>query len=446
MAFDLDLFVIGGGSGGVRAARIAANHGARVAIAEDDRWGGTCVIRGCVPKKLLVYGSEVTRHLADARGYGWTIESTFDWATLRTAVQTEVARLSGLYAANLRDAGATLHQAYATVVDPHTVEVGGRRVTTANILVATGSHANTFDFAAKDDRWITSDGAFLLPELPKRLVVVGSGYVGVEFAHIFAGLGVEVIMVLRRELPLHGFDQELREACRDGLLASGVRLECATEVLGSERAGAGLRLALSNRTELETDLALAAIGRTPSGRNLGLEAAGVTLGPDSAIVVDEWCRTSVPNIYAVGDVTGNLGLTPVAIREGHAVADTLFGGEPTAIRHALVPTAVFAQPPIACVGLGEAEAAAAGADVQVVKTRFKPLRHTLSGRDERVVMKVVLDRPSRRVLGVHMAGPDAPEIVQAAAIAVTMGATMDDLRRTFALHPTTAEELVLLKE
>jgi glutathione reductase (NADPH) len=445
--FDVDLFVIGGGSGGVRAAKVAAKHGARVAIAEDSRWGGTCVIRGCVPKKLLMYGSEVSRMLADARGYGWTIEAPrFDWPTLAAAVEREVTRLSGLYAGALRSAGAALHDARAVVVDPHTVEVDGRRVTAAHILVATGGRPRPLD-AGAPDRWIVSDQVFRLPALPRRLVIVGSGYVGVEFAHIFAGLGVDVTMVLRRELPLRGFDPDVRAAARDGLLAHGVTLDHSVEPLTSTALdGGGLRLRLSDGSELDADLALAAVGRDPATAGLGLVEAGVALTPAGAIVVDDYQRTSVPSIHAVGDVTGNIGLTPVAIREGHAVADTLFGGRPTTLRRELIPTAVFGQPPVAAVGLTEPEAANAGFDVQCVKTTFKPMRYTLSGRDESMLIKLVLDRRTRRVLGVHMVGPDAPEIIQAAAIAVTVGATKDDFDRTIALHPTTAEELVLLRE
>jgi glutathione reductase (NADPH) len=438
--YDVDLFVIGGGSGGVRAGRIAAQHGAKVAIAEASRWGGTCVIRGCVPKKLLVYASEISRTLEDAAGQGWTIApGTFDWPALIAAKDREIARLSGLYAANLAKAGAEVIDGRAALVDPHTVEVGGRRITAAHILIATGGVA-----IKPAGPWITSDDAFHLPELPKRIAVLGAGYIGVEFAHIFAGFGSKVTLIHRESRVLRGFDDDLRTEVERGLaghgveLVEGVSLECGRAPDGA------IRLTIGART-IDVDRAMAAVGRAPAIEQLGLAAAGVALGARGEITVDEWSCTNVPHIYAVGDVTGRVALTPIAIREGHAVADTLFGGKPTAIKHHLIPTAVFAQPPAAAVGLTEAGARAAGHDSQVFKARFKPMRYALSGRDEHVMIKLVVDRATDRVLGLHMVGADAPEIVQAAAIAITMGATKADFDRTFALHPTTAEELVLLR-
>ena len=423
MRFDVDLFVIGGGSGGVRAARVAAQHGARVAIAEVSRWGGTCVIRGCVPKKLMVYASEVSRALDDARGQGWSIPpASFDWPAFRAAKDKEIARLSAAYVERLRSVGARVIEGRAQLVEPHVVEVAGERVAAAHVLVATGGRPRV----PANGTWITSDDVFGLPELPRRLAVLGGGYIAIEFAHVFAGWGVEVTLVPRAGV-LRGFDPDVS----------------AEVALGLERHGVAVRVA-ADVSDVPHDLALAAIGRDPNSRDLGLEAIGVARDMRGAIVVDEWSRTSVPHIYAVGDVTGRVALTPVAIREGHAVADTLFGGRPTPIVHANIATAVFAQPPAACVGLTE-PAARERHDVVVYKARFRPMRYAISGRDEYVLIKLVVDRATDRVLGLHMVGLDAPEIVQSAAIAVTMGATKADFDRTFALHPTTAEELVLLR-
>jgi len=433
--FDVDLFVLGGGSGGVRAGRVAAEHGARVAIAEEYRWGGTCVIRGCVPKKLLVYASEVQRTLEDARGHGWTIDGArHDWAALIEAKDREIARLSAAYHARLSKAGAEVIEGRARLVDAHTVEVAGRRITAANILVATGGKAKR-----PAGSWITSDEAFHLPTLPRRIAILGGGYIGVEFAHIFAGLGAQVTLIHRDTHVLRGFDPDVREAVTHGLVAHGIEVVCCRELISH-----GTTLTIEDRT-IEVDLAMAAIGRAPNTQGLGLSEVGVQLDERGAIVVDEWSRTTVPHIYAVGDVTGRVALTPVAIREGHAVADTLFGERPTPVRHHLIPTAVFAQPPAAAIGLTEPGAAAAGHNVRTYRATFRPMRYALTERDEKVMLKLVVDRDTDRVLGLHMVGPDAPEIVQAAAIAITMGATKADLDRTFAMHPTTAEELVLLR-
>jgi glutathione reductase (NADPH) len=433
--FDVDLFVIGGGSGGVRAARVAAEHGARVAIAEADRWGGTCVIRGCVPKKLLVYASEISRTLDDARGQGWTIgAASHDWAALIAAKDQEIARLSGAYAARLRKAGAEVIDGRARLADRHRVEVGGRTISAAHILIATGGRARR---PAGD--WITSDDAFHLPALPRRIAIQGGGYIAVEFAHIFAGLGAHVTLIHRDAQVLRGFDPDLRAQVTANLAAHGIDFVVAGEVV--RRPGC----VIAAGREVAVDAAMAAIGRDPASAELGLAEAGVALDARGAIKVDEWSRSSVAHIYAVGDVTGRVALTPIAIREGHAVADTLFGNRPTAIAHDLIPTAVFAQPAAATVGLTEPAARAAGHELTIFRARFRPMRYALSGRDEQVLIKVVVDAVSDRVLGVHMVGPDAPEIIQTIAIAVTMGATKADLDRTFALHPTTAEELVLLR-
>jgi glutathione reductase (NADPH) len=432
--FDVDLFVIGGGSGGVRAARVSAEHGARVAIAEADRWGGTCVIRGCVPKKLLVFASEVSRAIEDARGHGWSIDGvSHDWRALIAAKDKEIERLSRAYASRLQKAGCEVIAGRAVLSDPHTIEVDGRRISAARILIATGGTARK-----PPGTWITSDDAFHLPDLPRRIGILGGGYIGVEFAHIFAGLGARVTLIHRDTQVLRGFDPDVRDAVTEQLVAHGVDVVCCAELVQR-----GNKLIAGDR-EIEVDVAMAAIGRDPNTRGLGLEAAGVALDHRGAIVVDEWSRTNVDHVYAVGDVTGRVALTPVAIREGHAVADTLFGNRPTPIRHELIATAVFAQPPAAAVGLTEPAAKERG-EVVVYRARFRSMRYALSGRDEQVLIKLVVDRASDRVLGVHVVGPDAPEIVQAAAIAVTMGATKADFDRTFALHPTTAEELVLLR-
>ncbi len=450
--YDVDLFVIGAGSGGVRAARVAAEHGARVAIAEEDRWGGTCVIRGCVPKKLLVYASEVQRQLADARGFGWTIgDARHDWPALIAAKDREIERLSTAYRTRLDKAGVQQLIGRAVLVDPHTLEVAGRRVTAAHILVATGGRPRR----PATGRWITSDEAFHLPTLPPRIAILGGGYIGVEFAHIFAGLGAAVTLVHKDTHVLRGFDPEIREAVTVGLRAAGIdviacsNLEVHDTTVEPTRApmAHGLvpqALTAAGRT-VEVDLAMAAIGRDPASRGLGLEAVGVTLDARHAITVDEWSCTSVPHIHAVGDVTGRVSLTPVAIREGHALADTLFGNRPTPVRHDLVPTAVFSQPAAASVGLTEPAALAAGHELRIYRATFRPMRYALTDRDEKVHLKLITDARTDRVLGLHMVGPDAPEIVQAAAIAITMGATKADLDRTFAMHPTTAEELVLLR-
>ncbi|MBP6628193.1 MAG: glutathione-disulfide reductase [Kofleriaceae bacterium] len=451
--YDVDLFVIGGGSGGVRAARIAAGHGARVAIAEESRWGGTCVIRGCVPKKLLVYGSELAHTLRDAAGYGWTIDGArHDWATLTAAVEREVSRLSAIYDGLLGKAGAEHLAGRARLRDAHTVEVAGRQIRAAHVLVATGGQpvrpAPALGLAAPGgDGWIVSDDVFHLPARPARLLVVGGGYIAVEFAHVFAALGTAVTLVHRDTSVLRGFDADLREAAMLGLAQAGVttRMGRTVAALHVDAGGATRRAVLDDGAVVEVDVALAAIGRAPRSGGLGLTEAGVVLGGRGEVVVDAYGRTSVPHIYAVGDVTGRAQLTPVAIREGHAVADTLFAGRPTVVDHSLIPTAVFTQPPLATVGLSEEAARAAGHEVEVFRSRFRPMRHVLPGREQQVWIKMVVERGSRRMLGLHLAGLDAPEIVQAAAIAITMGARKDDFDRTLAIHPTTAEELVLLR-
>jgi glutathione reductase (NADPH) len=422
--FDVDLFVIGGGSGGVRAARVAAEYGAKVAIAEASRWGGTCVIRGCVPKKLLVYASEVSRSLDDARGQGWTIATpSFDWPALIAAKDKELARLEAAYASRLERAGVRLLRGRARLSDPHTIEIDNERITAAHVLVATGGHPRK----PVAGPYITSDEAFDLRELPKRIAILGAGYIGIEFAHIFRGFGCDVTLVHRGEHVLRGFDPELALEVERGIAAHGIKLVTGDCI------------------DFDTDLAMAAIGREPASAGMGLAEAGVAMDARGAIIVDSFSRSRVSHIFAVGDVTARVQLTPIAIREGHAVADTLFGNRPTAIIHELIPTAVFAQPPAAAIGLTEPAARAAGHELAIYRARFRPMRYALSGRDEHVLIKLVVAKATDRVLGLHVVGPDAPEIVQSAAIAITMGATKADFDRTFALHPTTAEELVLLR-
>ncbi|MEZ4399577.1 MAG: glutathione-disulfide reductase [Kofleriaceae bacterium] len=444
MTADVDLFVIGGGSGGVRAARIAATHGATVAIAEEHRWGGTCVIRGCVPKKLLVYASEFAHAFEDARGYGWDVGPvSHDWARLIAAKDREIARLSELYVGNLRRHGVVIHDGRATLVDAHTVRINGQDVRARTILIATGGRPKRPAIPG-GERFITSDEAFYLPARPARIAIVGGGYIGVEFAHIFQGLGAAVTLLHRGPRVLPGFDDDLRAAVEDGLARAGVVVRASTEPRAVVATADGLALEVDGEPVV-ADVAMAATGRAPATDGLGLAAAGVTTDGRGAIVVDDWSRTTADSVYAVGDVTGRAALTPVAIREGHAFADSVFGGRPTQVVHDLIATAVFAQPAAAAVGLTEATARHRGHDVQIYATRFRPMKHTMTGRGDQVFLKLVVDRASRKVLGVHMVAPEAPEIIQAAAIAVTMGATKDDFDRTFAIHPTAAEELVLLR-
>jgi glutathione reductase (NADPH) len=382
-----------------------------------------------------VYASEISRTLDDARGQGWIIpEARHDWSALIAAKDKEITRLSNAYADRLRKAGAEVIAGRARLTDAHTVEIAGRSVTAAHILIAVGGRARR-----PSSDWITSDEAFHLPELPRRIAIMGGGYIAIEFAHIFAGLGSRVTLIHREPQVLRGFDPDVRIAVTENLTAHGIDFICCRELTRR-----GNHVIVGGR-EIEVDVAMAAIGRDPATAELGLAAADVKLDAAGAITVDEWSRTNVGHIYAVGDVTGRVALTPVAIREGHAVADTLFGNRPTPIRHHLIPTAVFAQPPAAAIGMTEPAAHAAGHDVVVFRAKFRPMRYALSGRSEQIHLKVIVDRTTDRVLGVHMVGVDAPEIVQTIAIAVTMGATKADLDRTFALHPTTAEELVLLR-
>jgi glutathione reductase (NADPH) len=446
--YDYDLFVIGAGSGGVRAARIAAKHGAKVAIAEEYRVGGTCVIRGCVPKKLLVYASRYAEEFADAVGFGWTSEKVaFDWQTLTANKDKEIDRLNKAYIRGLEAAGAELIHERAVLEDAHTVQVaGGRRIKAEYVLVATGGTPVVPRHLPGAELGITSNEAFHLERLPSRIVIVGGGYIAVEFANIFHGLGVETVLIYRGEQILRGFDDDLRNHLATEMKKKGIEIRTEAHLASIERSGDGVRVTLEDGARFGAGQIMFATGRIPNVVDLGLEHAGVELTPHYAIKVDEWSRTSADNIYAVGDVTNRVNLTPIAIREGHAFADTVFGGRKVKVDHSLVPTAVFSQPELGTVGLTEAEARKSYAKIDIYKTNFRPMKHTLSGRDERTLMKLVVDGESDRVLGCHIAGPDAGEMAQLLGIAVRMGATKADFDQTLAVHPTAAEELVTMRE
>jgi glutathione reductase (NADPH) len=441
---DFDLFVIGGGSAGVRCGRIAAGHGARVAVAEERFWGGTCVNVGCVPKKLLVQAGEYGGWADDAAGFGWTIrKGPHDWGKLIAAKDKEIARLNAIYKRLLDNAGATIFEERAVFLDPHTLELGGRRVTAEHIVIATGGHPARVPFHGAEHA-IISDDAFYLQDMPRRVAVLGSGYIALEFAGIFAALGAQVDLAFRQPLPLRGFDQDMREAVAEALAAQGVTLHPGCTPRALELDGEAKLLTLSNGVTLTTDLVFSALGRLPATRGLGLERAGVATNAIGAVVVDAHLRTSQPHIFAIGDVTNRLNLTPVATAEGHALADSLFGRLPRSISLQNVATAVFTTPPLATVGLTEEEAAARG-PVDVYLSTFTPMRHTLSGRARRSVMKLVVDQVTQKVVGAHMVGEDAPEIMQGLAIAIVMGATKQDFDRTIGIHPTAAEEFVTMR-
>jgi glutathione reductase (NADPH) len=444
--FDFDLVVIGGGSGGVRAARMAAKAGARVALAEEFRMGGTCVIRGCVPKKLYVMASAFRTAFEDAAGFGWRVgETAFDWATLRDAKEREITRLEGLYAGNLDSAGVTLFRERATVAGPHAVRLAsGRVLETPHILLATGGTpvASTIPGA---ELTLTSNEIFDLPAFPGRIVIEGGGYVASEFAGVFNGLGARTTQLYRGDLFLRGFDAEIRAHVAASMRARGVDLRFGAGIAAVARRGGALAVTLRDGSEIEADAVMLAIGRRPNTEGLGLEAAGVRLTANGAVAVDAYSQSSVPSIYAVGDVTDRLALTPVAIREGAAFAATVFEGRPTRADHADVATAVFTQPEIGTVGASEEDARAQG-PVEIYRALFRPMANILAGRDERTLMKLVVAQDSRRVLGVHLVGPASAEMIQLAGVAIKMGATKEDFDRTVAVHPTAAEELVLMRE
>ena len=450
--YDYDLFVIGAGSGGVRAARLVAMTGARVGVAEEYRVGGTCVVRGCVPKKFMVYASEFARDFEIARGYGWTIgETSFDWRTFLANKDKEISRLSGIYTKNLNNAGADLILGHAQFVDPHTLQLTEngktRQVTAAKVLIATGGRPYLPADLPGVEHVITSEHAFHLDHLPKRMVIVGGGYIAVEFACIFHGLGVDVTLVYRGANLLRGFDEDVRAHLADELNKRGLKvmLSCRHERI-EKRADGVLVSHFQEGLPIEADQVMFAVGREPHVQGLGLDKAGVKLNERGAVAVDAYSRTSAEHIWAVGDVTDRVNLTPVAIREAVAFAETVFHDRPTKVDHTDVPTAVFSQPPIGVVGLTEAEARHHHKQVDIYLTRFRPMKLAFVADDERMLMKLVVERETGRVLGCHIVGHDGPEMIQLAAIAVKAGLTKAQWDTTCALHPTAAEELVTLRE
>ena len=447
--YDYDLFVIGAGSGGVRAARLAAMSGARVAVAEEYRVGGTCVIRGCVPKKFMVYASEFAHHAQVSEGYGWSkSNATFDWPRFLEAKDREIARLSGIYVTNLQNAGAELVHGKARLVDAHTLEIDGKgRITADKILVATGGRPWKPEMLTGIEHAITSEEAFHLPELPKRILIAGGGYIAVEFAGIFNGLGVDTTLVYRGANILRGFDAHVRAHVAEEMEARGIKVVLGCEHDSIEKTEAGLVNHMTNGHDIVTDQVMFATGRKPHVVGLGLETAGVKLSETGAVAVDDYSRTNVENIWAVGDVTDRINLTPVAIREAAAFAQTEFYDRPTKFDHDLVASAVFSQPPVGSVGLSEADARhqhRGGIDIYF--SRFRPMKETFYGGHERAMIKLVVEAGSERILGCHVVGPDAPEIIQMAAIALKMGVTKPQWDSTCAVHPTLAEELVTMRE
>lgn len=444
--FDFDLFVIGAGSGGVRASRVAARYGARVAVAESSRIGGTCVNLGCVPKKLFVYASHFRDDFEDAAGFGWSVDPPrFDWTQLLASKDREIARLNKIYKGLLDGAGVTLFESRARLVDRNTIALSDRQVTAERILIATGGtpHLPTLPGI---EHAITSDQAFHLPSLPRRIVIVGGGYIAVEFAGIFAGLGVQVTQLYRGSLFLRGFDHDLRIELAESMRRRDIDLRFDSDVERIDRNPDGtLTLTLRSGDQLQTDLVMYASGRTPNTAGLGLTEAGVVLDQDGAVVVDAYSQTSVPNIWAVGDVTNRMNLTPVAIAEGQAFVETVFNENPQKPDYDSVPTAVFSQPSLATVGLTEEAARSQHLGIDVYKSHFRPMKNTLSGRNERTLMKLVVEKQSGKVIGAHMLGPEAAEIIQGIAIAVRAGVRKVDFDRTIGIHPSAAEEFVTMR-
>ncbi|MCC5957563.1 MAG: glutathione-disulfide reductase [Natronohydrobacter sp.] len=446
MAFDYDLFVIGGGSGGVRAARIAASqYGARVALAEESRMGGTCVIRGCVPKKLMVFASSFPNAVAEAQDYGWDAQiGDFDWPAFRARLDSELSRLEAAYRGGLERAGVTIHDCRATLAGPHEVRLAdGRTVSAKHILIATGG------WPVVPEKWqglgaMTSNEVFGMDALPGSILIVGGGYIASEFACIFNGLGVKTTQFYRGAQILRGFDEEARGHIADQMCENGVDLHLGTDILDITRDGTGYKVKATTGHDASYDAVMFATGRKPNTDGLGLEALGIELKPNGAIPVDAYSQTAIPSIFAVGDVTDRANLTPVAIREGHAFADTIFGGKPTTFDHSLIPTAVFTQPEFGTVGLGEEDARAAG-PIHVYATAFRPMRTAFIGRAERVMMKLIVCAKSDKVLGCHIVADHSGEMIQLAAVAISMGATKADFDRTLAVHPTMAEELVTMR-
>ncbi len=444
--YDYDLITIGAGSGGVRGTRLAGGYGARTAIIEEERVGGTCVLRGCVPKKLLVYGAHYAEHLEDAVNYGWSVDgASHDWARMIDTKNAELDRLNGIYLRILRENNVEVVDGRGVVTDPHTVEVNGKSMTAEKILVAVGGWPSTPDIPGVE-HVISSNEALELRELPKRMVIVGGGYIAVEFAGIFAALGVEVTEVIRAEAILRGFDHDIRVNLTDEMQKRGVKVLSETVIRSIEKDGDVYTLRCAGNEIIETDLVMYATGRTPNTAGLGLAEAGVELAGNGAVMVDEWNQSSVESVYAVGDVTDRIALTPVAIQEGRAFAETHFNGNPMTVDYDDVPSAVFSTPPVGSVGLSEEDARARYGDIDVYVSRFKPLVHTLSGRDERSFMKLVVDAHTDRVLGAHMMGMDAPEIIQGVAVAIKCDATKAQFDATTGIHPSAAEEFVTMRD
>ena len=447
MSFDYDLFVIGGGSGGVRAARVAAGEtGAKVALAEEDRYGGTCVIRGCVPKKLMVFASEYAGMVEDAQAYGWDIQpGAFDWDVFRGKLYKELDRLEGVYRNILKNNGVETFDTRARLVDAHTVELSdGTRKSAKHILIASGGRPVKPEIKGAE-LGITSNEIFHLEKLPERMLIVGGGYIACEFAGIMNGMGVEVTQYYRGAQILRGFDDEARGLVSEEMCQNGIKLHLGTNVLEMEREGDRIRVKATNGDEELFDQVMFATGRVPNADDLGVEGLGVELGRKGQIVVDDYSQTAVPSIYAIGDVTDRVNLTPVAIREGMAFVDTVFRGKPTPVDHELIPTAIFTQPEMGTVGLSE-EDAAAQEPVEIYATSFKPMQTAFAGRSQRVLMKLIVSKATRKVLGCHIVAPGAGEMIQLAGIAVKMGATKEDFDRTVAVHPVMAEELVTLRQ
>ncbi|MEM7171661.1 MAG: glutathione-disulfide reductase [Pseudomonadota bacterium] len=444
--FDFDMFVIGGGSGGVRAARMAAVTGAKVGIAEEYRYGGTCVIRGCVPKKLLSYASHFHEDFEDAAGYGWSLGlSTFDWPSLIANKDREIDRLEGIYQKLLNNAGVTIYHGHARLLDNHRVQVGEEIFSADKILIATGGYP-VFPPGHGWDHAVSSNECFHLKELPKRVVVYGGGYIAVEFAGIFNGLGSDVTQVYRGAQILRGFDDDVRNTLAGEMVKKGITLQVESTIDAIEKSDGALQVHLSDGTSIPCDLVMAATGRKPNTKNLGLDAAGVELNPAGAIQVDSYSRTTQANIYAVGDVTDRVNLTPVAIHEAMALVQTLFHDNPKAMDYSNIPSAVFSHPTVATVGLTEQQARDQFGDIDIYRSTFRPMKHTLSGRDEKTMMKLVVERSSQKVVGLHMVGLDAPEIVQGMGVAIKAGATKADFDSTVGIHPTAAEEFVTMRE
>ncbi|MEC8309105.1 MAG: glutathione-disulfide reductase [Pseudomonadota bacterium] len=447
MSYDYDLIVIGAGSGGVRASRISAGHGARVAVIEESRPGGTCVIRGCVPKKLLMYGSSFSSEIEDAGGYGWQLSvDGHDWPSLIDAKDRELDRLEAIYRSLLSNAGVELIEGRGVVSGPNSVRVGEREITAERLLIATGGWPQIPEVPGLAEHAITSNEALDLAQRPDRIIVYGAGYIACEFASIFNGFGIETHLAYRADLPLRGFDEEIRAEAATALAGRGVILHpsctIANVVVGSQDLKS---VTLSDGSQIDVDQVMAATGRLPNTAGLGLDAAGVTLGPKGEIAVDANSQSTVASIYAVGDVTDRVALTPVAIAEGHAFADSVFGGRPRQVSHANIPSAVFTQPPIASVGLTEQQAQQGGAEITVFTSWFNAMKNTISGRQEKTFMKLVVDKATDRVLGAHMMGPDAGEIMQGIGVAIVAGATKADFDATIGIHPTAAEEFVTMR-